>query len=69
MFFDLGAGKLNSALPVDKQSENFKSLGFAFSYNNPNEFSSKVSIAAPIGHPASENGKNPQYWIDLNFFF
>ncbi len=69
MFFDLGAGKLNSALPIDKQSENFKSVGFAFSYNNPNEFSSKVSIATPIGHPPSENGKNPQYWVDLNFFF
>jgi hemolysin activation/secretion protein len=69
LFYDMGAGKLNSALPVDKQSENFKSVGMAFSFNNPNVFSSKISIATPIGAPAPENGKNPQYWVDLNFFF
>lgn len=68
-FFDLGAGKLNSALPTEKQSQNFKSVGFAWSFNNPNVFSSKLTIATPVGRPAPENGKNPQYWIDLNFFF
>lgn len=68
-FFDLGAGKLNSALPVDKQSQNFKSVGFAFSFNNPEVFSSKLTIATPVGRPSPENEKNPQYWIDLNLFF
>ncbi len=68
-FFDLGAGKLNSALPTEKQSENFKSVGFALSFNNPKVFSGKITIASPIGRPEPENDKEPQYWVDLNFFF
>ncbi len=68
-FYDMAAGKLNSALPTEKASENFKAVGFALSFNNPNEFSGKITIASPIGEPESENGKEPQYWADLNFFF
>ena len=68
-FYVLGAGKLNSALPTDKQSQNFKSVGFAFSFNNPDVFSSKLTIATPVGQPTPENGKDQQYWIDLNLFF
>lgn len=68
-FYDMAAGKLNSALPTEKQSDNFKSVGFALSFNNPQVFSGKITIAAPIGEPQPENGKDPQYWVDLNFFF
>ncbi|MEQ8233224.1 MAG: ShlB/FhaC/HecB family hemolysin secretion/activation protein, partial [Gammaproteobacteria bacterium] len=68
-FYDMAAGKLNSALPTEKQSNNFKSFGFALSFNNPNVFSGKITIAAPLGDPRPENGKDPQYWVDLNFFF
>ena len=69
IFYDMAAGKLNSALPTEKSSENFKSLGFALSFNNPNEFSMKISITQSIGHPRPENGKEPQYWVDFNLFF
>jgi hemolysin activation/secretion protein len=68
-FYDMAAGKLNSALANEKQSENFKSVGFALSFNNPQVFSSKITIATPIGQPEPENDKHPQYWVDLNFFF
>ncbi|MEQ8662231.1 MAG: ShlB/FhaC/HecB family hemolysin secretion/activation protein, partial [Gammaproteobacteria bacterium] len=69
VFYDMAAGKLNSALPTEKQSNNFKSVGFALSFNNPNVFSGKITIASPLGDPRPENGKDPQYWVDLNFFF
>ncbi len=69
VFYDVGSGKLNSALPSERESENFNSVGFALSFNNPNVFSTKITIAAPVGEPVPENGKDPQYWVDLNFFF
>lgn len=68
-FYDMATGKLNSALPTEKQSENFESVGFALSFNNPKVFSGKITIATPLGDPDPENGKEPQYWVDLNFFF
>ena len=37
-FYDMAAGKLNSALPTEKSSENFKAVGFALSFNNPKAF-------------------------------
>ena len=69
LFFDLAAGKKNSILPGEKQSENYKALGFALSFNNPNAFSGKLTIAEPIGQPGPQNGREPQYWLDFNFFF
>lgn len=69
VFYDVGSGKLNSALPSERESENFNSVGFALSFNNPNVFSTKITIATPLGKPDPENGKDPQYWVDLNFFF
>lgn len=68
-FYDMAAGKLNSSLPTETESENYKSVGFALSFNNPKVFSSKITIATPIGRPEPENDKHPQYWVDLNFFF
>lgn len=69
LFFDYAAGKLNSALATEKASDNLKGAGFSISINNPQVFTSKLTIAAPVGRPESVNGKNPQYWLDLNFFF
>ncbi|MEX2482028.1 MAG: ShlB/FhaC/HecB family hemolysin secretion/activation protein [Gammaproteobacteria bacterium] len=68
-FYDIATGKLNSALPTEKASENFQSVGFALSFNNPKVFSGRITIATPIGDPDPQNGKEPQYWVDLNFFF
>lgn len=68
-FYDMGAGKLNGSLANEDRSENYKSVGFALSFNNPKVFSGKISIASPIGDPEPENEKQPQYWVDLNFFF
>lgn len=68
-FFDQATGLLNSALPTETKSELLRSAGFAFSFNNPNVFSAKLTVAQPISRPLPENGKEPQYWIDLNFFF
>ena len=67
-FFDMAAGVLNSPLATEDGSDNFKGAGLGLSANNPNVFSSKVSIAWPIDKP-SENDRDPQYWLDFNFFF
>ncbi|MEM7541507.1 MAG: ShlB/FhaC/HecB family hemolysin secretion/activation protein [Pseudomonadota bacterium] len=69
VFFDLGAGKLNGTLGSEVGSENFKSVGFALSFNNPNKFSTKLTVASPIGDPDPVNERDPTYWLDLNFFF
>ena len=68
-FFEMAAGVLNSALANEDKSDNFKGAGLSLSAINPNKFSSKISIAWPIGKPRPENDRDPQYWLDLNFFF
>jgi len=68
-FFDMAGGSLNSALPNEDESDNWKGAGLALSVNNPNVFSSKVTIAFPVGKPQPVNGRDPQYWLDFNFFF
>jgi len=68
-FFDMAAGVLNSALPTEDKSDNFKGAGLAFSASNPNFFTSTVTIAWPLGKPRPENNRDPQYWVDFNFFF
>jgi hemolysin activation/secretion protein len=67
-FFDMAAGVLNSPLPSEDGSDNFKGAGLGLSANNPNVFSSKVSIAWPVGK-SPVNNRDPQYWLDFNFFF
>ncbi len=68
-FFDMAAGVLNSALATEDKSDNFKGAGLSLSANNPNKFSSKISLAWPVGKPRPENDRDPQYWLDFNFFF
>ncbi len=68
-FYDHASGQVNNALPTDTRSELLRSVGFALSFNNPKVFSGKITIAQPISRPLPENGKEPQYWVDLNFFF
>jgi len=68
-FFDMAAGVLNSALSSEDKSDNFKGAGLAFSVNNANVFTSKITIAWPLGKPRPENDRDPQYWLDFNFFF
>jgi hemolysin activation/secretion protein len=69
LFYDVASGFLNSSLPTERKSQNLNSVGFALSFNNPNFFSSKLSFATPLGDPTPENGKDPQAWLDFNFFF
>ena len=71
-FYDVASGYLNSALaPTERKAENFNSVGIAFSFNNPKAFSTKVTIAAPVGSsPRPEDtGWGPKYWLDFNLFF
>jgi hemolysin activation/secretion protein len=68
-FFDMAAGSLNSPLPNEDGSDNWKGAGLSLSANNPNVFTSKVSIAFPVGSPHPVNNRDPQYWLDFNFFF
>jgi hemolysin activation/secretion protein len=60
---------LNSPLPTEDKSDNFQGAGLAFSATNPNFFTSTVTIAWPLGKPRPENNRDPQYWVDFNFFF
>ena len=72
MFYDVASGYLNSALtPTERKAANFNSVGVALSFNNPKMFSSKLTIAAPIGsgpHP-EDGGYGAKYWLDFNVFF
>ena len=68
-FFDMAAGVLNSPLSTEDKSDNFKGGGIGLSANVPNRFASKISIAFPVGEPRPENQRDPQYWLDFNFFF
>ena len=72
MFYDVASGYLNSALaPTERKAENYNSVGVAFSFNNPKVFSSKLTIAAPVGSGPrpEESGWEPKYWLDVNVFF
>ena len=72
LYYDVASGYLNSALtPTERKAGNFNSVGVALSFNNPKTFSSKLSIAAPIGSgPRPEDGGyGPKYWLDFNLFF
>ncbi len=72
MFYDVASGYLNSALaPTERKAENYNSVGLAFSFNNPKVFSSKLTIAAPVGSSPrpEESGWEPKYWLDVNVFF
>ncbi len=68
-FFDMAAGVLNSPLSSEDGSDNYKGAGLGLSVNNPNVFSSKISIAWPFGDQRPVNDRDPQYWLDFNFFF
>ena len=72
MFYDVASGYLNSALtPTERKAENFNSVGVALSFNNPKTFSSKLTVAAPVGSSPrpKESGWEPKYWLDINIFF
>ena len=72
MFYDVASGYLNSALaPTERKAENYNSVGVAFSFNNPKVFSSKLTIAVPVGNGPrpEEMGWEPKYWLDVNVFF
>ncbi len=71
MFYDVASGYLNSALtPTERKSGNFNSVGVALSFNNPKRFSTKLTMAAPVGSsPRPQGGWGPKYWLDFNLFF
>mgnify|MGYP005809824239 CR=1 FL=1 len=69
LFFDIATGRINDPLPTERASETYRGIGGAVSFNNPKVFSSKVSIATPIGGPQPTNGRRPVYWFDFNFYF
>lgn len=68
-FFDIATGRINDPLPTERASETYRGLGGAISFNNPKVFSSKLSVATPVGGPRPTNGRRPVYWLDLNFYF
>ena len=68
-FYDVATGYLNATLGNERRAENLNSAGFAISFNNPKVFSTKLSIATPLGRPKPQNDRFTQYWLDLNFFF
>lgn len=68
-FFDVAYGDLNDPLPTEIPDQTLKGAGFAISVNDPKVFSSKLSIATPIGNPDPVSGRDPVYWLDLNVYF
>ena len=72
VFYDVASGYLNSALsPTERKADNFNSLGWALSFNNPKRFSTKFTMAAPLtsGARPKVTGWGPKYWLDFNLFF
>jgi hemolysin activation/secretion protein len=70
LFYDYAVGLNNSPIDnVEKHSEIFDGAGFSISFTNPNTFSTKFSFGFPLGDPRPQNGRDPQYWIDFNYFY
>ena len=70
VFADWAYGKLNDPLRSEFESQNYFGPGFSFSFTNPNKFSTRMTIAFPIGDdPRPVNGRDPQYWLDFNVFY
>jgi hemolysin activation/secretion protein len=69
LFYDAAGGRLNDPLPTDRESGNYNGAGVSLTFNNPDRFSTRFTFASRIDDPEPQNGRNPQYWIDLNFYF
>ncbi len=67
-FIDTSAGTLNDPLPQDTVTQNFNGGGISISFNYPNVFNGKLTVAAPFGKPATA-GRDPTYWLDFNYIF
>lgn len=68
-FYDVAFGRLNNPLPSEVDSDNFKGAGLSISFNNPDKFSTRFTVANPIGGPRPQNLRSPQVWIDFNYMF
>jgi len=69
-FYDYAVGLNNSPIDnVEKHTEVFDGAGFSLSFTNPNVFSTKFTFGFPLGNPRPQNERDPQYWIDFNFFY
>ncbi len=68
LFYDRAYGRVNDPL-TPGASQVYDGAGFAFSFENPNAFSSRISIAFPFDDPRSANGKDPQAWVDFTLYY
>ncbi|MCC7411216.1 MAG: ShlB/FhaC/HecB family hemolysin secretion/activation protein [Gammaproteobacteria bacterium] len=69
LFYDRAYGVLNDPLPSENESQLYDGAGFAISFDNPNEFSFRITLAHPIFEPQPQNGKDPQAWVDLTWIY
>jgi len=70
LFYDTASGKKNDALPSGEvESRNYNGYGFGLSFNNPNVFTSRLTLGYPLSSPDAKNRRHPQYWLDLTYFF
>ena len=68
-FYDVAAGRLNSPLASEEHAQNYNGVGFALSFTNPNIMSARLTLATQVNGPESDNQRDPQYWLDFNFYY
>ncbi len=70
LFYDTASGRKIDALPSGEvESRNYNGYGIGLSFNNPNVFTTRLSLAYPISSPDAKNGRHPQYWLDMTYHF
>jgi hemolysin activation/secretion protein len=70
MFYDVAVGRLNDPISrSDGGSNNYNGAGFSVAFNNPNVFSTRFTFGFPLDEPRPANDRDPQYWLDFNFYY
>lgn len=68
LFADTGQGWLNDPLASDRENLSLHGAGAGLRLHIGG-FSSRFEVAAPIGNEEAGNGRNPQYYFELNAAF
>ncbi len=67
---DQAAGELNDPLQTQQEGfRSYRSAGIGLRFNIPATLSVRMMYAWELGNEPVENGRTPQYWIDLTYDF
>lgn len=68
LFVDYGKGWLNDPLASDRESISLSGIGAGLRFHLQ-RFNAKFEFATPLGNEDPGNGRDPQYFFEMNFGF